>query len=339
MPCSTRAVVETIVGDAAPRSTGMVRTIGVRPQPRLDAAALLRCADAALAGPIVAKVRTNKEPRHAAPFRRDVRQRHRHSRSLPHLPELAPDPAARSDDRPAGRGRNDLPPRRHHLRGVRREGRGRLRHRTADPLRPDPAHHPQSRVARDGKGPGAARHRAEPLPPRRLSRPGDPEGRCRAARAGAEQLAVPARDARRGRARRRVLAHLRRGHRARRRRRRQRPLLRAGGQPACAQRRELHARRPQDDDAVVPEPVRRAPHRAGGALPRPAARDAARGGAGRRDRPGGGAADARHVQQRVLRARLPGAADGHRTGRGAGPVHARRATSSCAPRRARAAWT
>ncbi len=35
-------------------------------------------------------------------------------------------------------------------------------------------------------------------------------------RAGAEQRAVPARDVRRGRARRRVLAHLRRGHRARR---------------------------------------------------------------------------------------------------------------------------
>ena len=35
-------------------------------------------------------------------------------------------------------------------------------------------------------------------------------------------------------------------------------------------------------------------------------------------------ADTGHVQQRLLRARLPGTADGHRTGRRAGPVHARR---------------
>ena len=61
-------------------------------------------------------------------------------------------------------------------------------------------------------------------------------------------------------------------------------LLRAGGQPARAQRRELHAREPQDDDAAVPRAVRRAPRRAGRALPRPAARHAARGGAGRRER-------------------------------------------------------
>ena len=39
-----------------------------------------------------------------------------------------------------------------------------------------------------------------------------------------------------------------------------------------------------------------------------------------RQRPDGGGADARHVQQRLLRARLPGAADGHRAGRGPGPV-------------------
>ena len=61
-------------------------------------------------------------------------------------------------------------------------------------------------------------------------------------------------------------------------------LLRAGRQPARAQRRELHAREPQDDDAAVPGTVQRAPRRAGGALPRPAARDAARRGAGRRER-------------------------------------------------------
>ena len=48
------------------------------------------------------------------------------------------------------RGRDDLPPRRHHLRGLRRQGRGRRRHRAADPVRPDPAHHPGARVAQHG---------------------------------------------------------------------------------------------------------------------------------------------------------------------------------------------
>jgi hypothetical protein len=61
-------------------------------------------------------------------------------------------------------------------------------------------------------------------------------------------------------------------------------LLRAGGQPARAQRRELHAGKPQDDDAAVPRAVQHAPRGAGGALPRPAAGDPARRGAGRRQR-------------------------------------------------------
>ena len=42
------------------------------------------------------------------------------------------------------------------------------------------------------------------------------------------------------------------------------------------------------------------------------------------DRPHGGGADAGHVQQRLLRACLPGAADGRGAGRGPGPVRARR---------------
>ena len=53
-----------------------------------------------------------------------------------------------------------------------------------------------------------------------------------------------------------------------------RAVLRAGRQPARAQRRELHARRPQDDDAAVPRTVRA--QVAGGALPRPAAGHPAR---------------------------------------------------------------
>ncbi len=100
----------------------------------------------------------------------------------------------------------------------------------------------------------------------------------------------------------------------------QRRVLRAGRQPARAQRRELHAGRPQDDDAAVPRAVQRAPRGAGRPLPRPAARDPARQQPGHHGRADGGGADARHVQQRLLRTRLPGPADGRGTGRGAGPV-------------------
>ena len=64
--------------------------------------------------------------------------------------------------------------------------------------------------------------------------------------------------------------------------------------------------------------------RARGALSRPAAGNLARGGAGRRERADRRRADAGHVQLRLLRARLPGAADGRRARRRAGPVRARR---------------
>ena len=101
----------------------------------------------------------------------------------------------------------------------------------------------------------------------------------------------------------------------------------------------LHAREPQDDDAAVPRAVQPAPRRAGRALPRPAARDAALGRAGRRQRPDRRRADAGHVQQRLLRARLPGAADGRRAGRGAGPLRRATTSSTCARRRARSAST
>ena len=101
----------------------------------------------------------------------------------------------RGDARSPRRGGDDLPPRRHHLRRLRRQGRGRRRHRAADPLRPDPARHsrPASGASMEAR-PAPARDRAQPLHPRRLSRPGDPQGRHRADRAGAEQRAVPARD-------------------------------------------------------------------------------------------------------------------------------------------------
>ena len=46
-------------------------------------------------------------------------------------------------------------------------------------------------------------------------------------------------------------------------------------------------------------------------------------------------AHARHVQQRLLRARVPRAADGRRAGRGPGPVRQATTSSTCARRRAR----
>ena len=70
---------------------------------------------------------------------------------------------------------------------------------------------------------------------------------------------------------RRLLAHRGRGHRARVQRERRGRVLRARRQPARAQRRELHAGRPQDDDAAVPRSFQRAPGGARHALPRPAA--------------------------------------------------------------------
>ncbi len=253
-------------------------------------------------------------------LRRDARGGRHGSRALPRLRPLALRAAAAGDALPPRRGRGDLPPRRHHLRRLRRQGRGRQGHRAADPLRPDPARDSGARVARDGARAAPARHGAQPLHPRRLPRPGDPEGRHRAERAGARQRPVPQRDAGRRRAGRDLLAHRRHRHRPRRQRRRQRQLLRARGQPARAERRELHAREPQDDDAALPRAVQPAPGGAGRALPRPAARDPALGGAAGGQRSDRRRPHARHVQQRLLRARLPGAADGHRAGRGPGPV-------------------
>ena len=75
---------------------------------------------------------------------------------------------------------------------------------------------------------------------------------------------------------------------------------------------------------LFPELFSQLPHRAGRPLSRRAARQPAQRRAHRGRRSDGGAADRRRPQQRLLRARLPRAADGHRTGRGPGPVRARR---------------
>ena len=102
---------------------------------------------------------------------------------------------------------------------------------------------------------------------------------------------------------------------------RQRRVLRARRQPARAQRRELHAGEPQDDDAALPRAVqRRTASRRSRTTPTCCSKPCAPRAPPATAEPDGGGAHARHVQQRLLRARLPRAADGRRAGRGAGPV-------------------
>ena len=87
----------------------------------------------------------------------------------------------------------------------------------------------------------------------------------------------------------------------------------------------LRAREPARDDAAGARAVRRPPRAAGRPVPDAAARRAARGRARGRERADGRAVDAGAAEQRLLRARVPGAPDGRRAGRGL-------ATWSCATR-------
>ncbi len=136
------------------------------------------------------------EAAHDSQLRRDAGRGRRGARALRRLRPLARGTTAAGDADPARGSRGHLSPRRHHLRRLRREGRRRRRrqrrHRAADSVRPDPARHPGQRMARDGARPAPARDRAQPLHPRRLSRPGDPEGRRHSRRPGARQRPVPA---------------------------------------------------------------------------------------------------------------------------------------------------
>ena len=102
--------------------------------------------------------------------------------------------------------------------------------------------------------------------------------------------------------------------------------------PTSSQNRRLHAPR-------VPRGLRVAPRRAGGPRPVPAARRPGGLGAGRPRRAAGGAADPRAVQRRLLRARLPGPADGHPAGRGPRPGGARPAGVAAHHAAAASRWT
>ena len=98
-----------------------------------------------------------------------------------------------------------------------------------------------------------------------------------------------------------------------------RPVRGARRQPARAERRLLHAVEPEGHEADLPGAVPQVRRPADRAVQPGAAVDAALAGARRPQRPDDRAADARRLQLGLLRARLPGPADGHRAGRGPRP--------------------
>ena len=102
--------------------------------------------------------------------------------------------------------------------------------------------------------------------------------------------------------------------------RRRRPLPRARGQPAHPVGRELHAREPRGAEAHLRGPVRPLRRARDRPVPARAVRDAPLGRAAIvRQRAEHRPAHPRCLQLRVLRALVPGPADGHRDRRGARP--------------------
>ena len=164
----------------------------------------------------------------------------------------------------------------HHVHRLRRQSG----HRAHLSVRSAAAHHHGGRVAHARARPDAAADGHQPVPEGRLSRRTDPRRRRRAARPGPELPALPPRDARRARAPR----HLRVGGRHRSRPARGRPVRRARGQPARAERRVVHAREPRGHQARAAGPVRPLSRQPDRALRSGAARDAARAGAAGRRR-------------------------------------------------------
>ena len=231
--------------------------------------------------------------------------------------------AARRDEpgaarRAAAAGGRVVPSPGHHLRGLQR----RPGHRAALPLRPDPAHHPALRVGPGRARPGPARDRAQPLPAGRLRAAADPARRQDPAPPGA--LVQATSGARWWASSRRAAS--------------------TSTSPAsiwCATRRtgdyvvlEDNARTPSGVSYVLenrlvmtrtfPRFFQEYEVLPGRPLPHRAAADPAQRLAARRRPADDRAAHAGHLQQRLLRAQLPGPADGHRAGRGPRPRRRRR---------------
>ena len=192
--------------------------------------------------------------------------------------------------------------------------------RTPLPAGPRAARAQRRGMARDQARPGPAHPRAEQLRRRCLPRPRD---RARGARALAPGRVLPALRARCPRhptARRRL--HARRGLRPRAPQRRH--VEGDRGQRAHPLRHLLRAREPRRDGPPGAGAVRLLPRAPRGSLPAAAAASASLGGTVGRERGDRGGVDSGASQPRLLRARVPGAADGGRAGRGLGSGRPRR---------------
>ena len=237
--------------------------------------------------------------------------------ALPALCPMAQRPARGAPGAKARRGRRPVPPRRHHLRRLRPGRRRRA---------PDPLRHRAARAAARGmdaarERPEAARARAQRLHSRHLPRPADPEGgrrsppnrfcatrstvrRCRASMCPAASTptspastscaTTPANSC--------VLED---------------NLRVPSGVSYMLENRKMMMRLfPELFSAHRVAPVDHYPDVLLDNL-----RSVAPTGVAD---PDGGAADRGRAQQRLLRTRLSGAADGHRAGRGPGSLRARR---------------
>ena len=199
------------------------------------------------------------------------------------------------------------------------------------PVRHHSAHHLGANEWERLEARAQAAHRgAEPLHRRRVRRAADHQGRRRA-----EHLVKTCADYRPQcdgleAAARHLVPH----HRDRPGARQERRVLRARGQPALSFGRQLRARESPGAEAHVPAQSSRACRcgrsttiRCGCSRRCATWRPIAVSGSARRG------AHAGPLQQRVLRARLPGAADGRRAGRAAGPASCATASCRCARRR------
>jgi hypothetical protein len=213
--------------------------------------------------------------------------------------------------------RRDLPAAGHHLR---RDGRGGAGQGPAVPAGPRPADPAGARVGPHRARPRATHPRAQPLHRRRLPRARDRPGRDRPVAADRQPLALRARRPRGAPAWRRVLPRRRLRSGPRRRRLVEGP----GGQRPHALRHLLRVGEPRRDDAPGPAALPASPRAAGRPLPAAPAGGPALGRAERRGRGHRRGLDARLDELRLLRARVPRAADGGRARRGIRPRRARR---------------
>ena len=199
----------------------------------------------------------------------------------------------------------------HHVHGVlRRQG-----HRPGVAVRRHPPRDRRGGVAGGRSRSGAAHVGVEPLHRRPLQRPGGRARRRVPGRAARELGQLPARVPRRASGLRRVGPRLRQRPRPGR----GRHPLRPRGQPPRPVGRELRAGEPADLEAGLRRPVRAPEHPPRRRLHRRAVQAPDVAGPGRAAPPVRGGPHAGRVQLGLLRALLPGPADGRPARRGARP--------------------